>query len=250
MPALAHRLLRVLAAAGLLLVATSGPARAAVIYNQPADFPPNNFNFLTTATGAGSAGFRTYDSFVLSESSTITGFSWQGLYYDFINPVNNPVNPNTTTWQLGIFASDPVTGLPAAAPLSTHTLPAAAVTTTFVADAVIFDPVNSPVRILSFHANLPASFQAQAGVRYWFSPFSVQPTFNPIFGWTSGTGGDGLSVQDNLTTGVRNATAGRDRAFSVEGAAVPAPPAFVLLLAGGATLGLRQWARRPRPDVT
>lgn len=245
----ARRAVRGLAAALLLFVA-AGPAGAAILYNQPPDFPPNNFNFYTTSTAPGSPGFRAYDSFVLSQPATITGFNWQGLYYDFVNLANNPVNPNTTSWQIGIYASNPATGLPSAAPLSTFTLPAAAVTATFVANAVIFDGRNSPVRILSFHADLPTPFEAQAGVRYWFSPFSVQTSFPPLFGWTSGSGGDGRFVQDNLGTGGRNFSFDRDRAFSVEGAPVPAPAGYAVFLLGTAAIGVRLRGRVRKPHAS
>src|SRR5262249_10306808 len=162
---------RALAVAGLFLVG-SGDVRAAIVYNQPPDYPPNNFSFFTSDTGAGSAGFRTYDSFVLSQSAQITSVNWQGVYYDFVTAGNHPVPPNTRSWQISFFASNPGPGLPAGV-LQSETLAAATVSVQFVADAVIFAPGNPIVHVLQFHADLTTPFDAQAGVQYWFSPFSL-----------------------------------------------------------------------------
>lgn len=223
----------------MLLLAGSGDLRAQIIFQQPPDFPPNNFNFFTSATGAGGPGFRTFDSFTLSETTAITGITFQGLYYDFINLTNNPVQPNSNAFQIGFFASNP-NGLPGAL-LQTETIPFSAVQTDFVANAVIFDGNNSSVRILSFTADLTTPFVADAGTRFFVSPFSLQTNFNPILGLTSGSGGDGTSVQQNLGNGAFTVQQ-RDRAFAL--LAVPEPSTCIML--GLGLVGLFGCARRLR----
>src|ERR1700687_2774131 len=94
--------------AGIATSATS--ASGAILYSQPGSAAACASTCWTSSVGTNGGGFQTYDNFTLSQTSTITGVQWQGFYYDFVTPGNNPVSPPTTSWQFSFSANN--AGLP------------------------------------------------------------------------------------------------------------------------------------------
>jgi hypothetical protein len=83
-----------------------------------------------------------------------------------------------------------------------------------------------------FTYSLATNFDAAAGTTYWLS---VVPDlgFPPQWGWSTATGGDGISYQDFF--GVRGQLSA-DMAFTLLGG-VPEPASWALMLCGVAGLG-------------
>jgi hypothetical protein len=217
---------------------------AGILYNQPPEYPPNNFNGLTSVTTPNGPTFQTFDNFELAQGGRINGITWQGLYWDFTTTQNNPPAPNTTSFQLSFYADNG--GVPGAL-LSSQVL--TNVTSQFVAPAV-FGPDNQGnldnVNVTSFNGTLSQPFLAPAGTPLWLSVVSNSTSFPPAFIWDSGTGGDGQSFQTDFFTGASSPQA-RDRTFALEGdvVGIPEPSSLSLLALGGLGLaGWRRWKRR------
>ena len=81
---------------------------------------------------------------------------------------------------------------------------------------------------------LSSAFNAAAGTEYWLS---VYPDlgFPPQWGWSSGTGGDGISYQDFFGS---RSQLGVDMAFDLTGNAAATPEPTTIGLAGSALLAL------------
>ena len=71
-----------------------------LVYQQAADFPSQStFNFYTSGygvDGGSSRGFQTYDNFTLTSTAQLDRITFQVAYWDYQNPSNNPVQPDTT----------------------------------------------------------------------------------------------------------------------------------------------------------
>lgn len=218
------------------LAATATSAHAVPAYHQPSTFPNVCQGCWTSSTTTGANGFQTFENFTLGTGGGITKVGWEGSYWDFINPANNPVAANTNNWQLTIWSD---AGGSPGAQLFSETQSAAMVSSVFKGNGTFFN--GDPVSTFDFLFTLSTPFAASAGTTYWVSALSFSASNNPLFSWSSGTGGDGTTWQVQLGNGntfVRNS----DRALSVF---VPEPGTLALLgfgvLAGG--IGARHTRR-------
>jgi len=202
-----------------------GALRADVLYNQPSVWSATGgvgTGWTDEETAAGT-GFQTFDNFSITTGGSIVQVSWQGLYIQqtqFINEL-----PNTTSWDLNFYANN--AGVPGTLLASTNLLEAQLSTVdlgkgTF--GGVTFD-------IYQMTATIP-SFAAAAGTTYWFSPFSHNPNESAKFIWIDATGGDSIAHQIRLTAGATTGTfvIPGDRAFELLSA--PEPSALWLVGAG------------------
>jgi len=219
------------AVVGLMLLHSAGASASPIVYNQPSVFPGPYFSW-TSDRDASGGGFRSYDNFGLSQPTLIDGVNWEGFYLDEITPGNNPPVPDTTSWEISFWSN--VSGQPDVL-LQSQTIPVTNVQRAVVGNTTFNLPPSVPVTLFSFEADMIIPYLATPGTTYWLSVLSDSPTFNPLWSWFQGTGGDGITIQDQLQGGPRFVRA-EDRTFSLEGQVVPEPSTLVLLVAGiGAT---------------
>jgi len=209
------------------------PVAANVVYQQASVYvPPNGVAGIswTSVFSNTDGGFQTFDNFSVPNASHVNVVQWEGFYRDDINSANNPVPPSTVTWDLSFSADN--SGAPGAS-LYDIQESAASVSTTKLGTTV---RGTDTVFVYQFTATLPTAFSVAANTTYWFSPLSLQPSSDPILVWVQGTGGDGISFQNDLNPGggiAQSFVRADDRAFTL--ISTPEPnTAFLLgiLLAG------------------
>jgi hypothetical protein len=197
------------------LLALTGTAKAQIVYIQPSDFPGGTV-YASQNDSASFGNFATvYDNFTLAGDTLITDVHWQGSYF------NPGVQGSILSFDLSFWADN--AGQPGALLASYPILGTANET---LVGSGAFGPV------FDYFTLLPSSFTATGGTNYWLS---VVPTmsFPPQWGWQTGTGGDGIAVQDFF--GSRNRIQA-DMAFALSGhAAVPEPGSVALLVSMAGT---------------
>lgn len=89
------------------MAAIPSVARADVIYAQSPG-PLNGSSYRDSGTTNFQDGYAEYDDFALSRTQVIARITWINAYHTF-TPSNNPIGPDTLSWQLRIDA-DSVSG--------------------------------------------------------------------------------------------------------------------------------------------
>lgn len=200
------------------------PAEQVIVFNQPATFP-GAFNYWASSVdGTITVGAVTYDDFFFPETVEFENIAWQGLYED-ADLLDNPADPNTGTWRLNVWADNGFGTGPGTTLLLSQDFAPANVNTQFVAFTTLGSGVQVPV--FNFATNLLTPFTANANTIYWLSVLSIsQGANNPIWGWMSGVGNDGASVQQFLG-GTTDFVRTGDRAFRFIDLVGPSAPTLL-----------------------
>lgn len=164
-------------------------------------------------TGTNGDFAKVYDDFTLAAATTITDVHWTGQYFGG----TRGNGANSFLIQFWSNAGGPGTLLYSA------TIAAGAANETLLSG-----------NDYSYDADLTTAFVAQAGTTYWVS---IQATmlFPPQWGWSEGTGGNGVAFQDFFGSRSRLPL---DLAFSLTGKPADLPEPASLLLVGLALTGL------------
>ena len=204
-------------AVALLLSCTSF---ATVLYNQPFDGTGNAYSSQNDTNGLGLFA-QVYDNFTLGSTNTVTNVQFTGEYF------NPPQQGPITGFTVNFYAD--AAGQPGALLQSTHVNGTGG--ETFLCNCGGFPTFTYSINIAGFTAN--------AGTQYWLD---VYPDlgFPPQWGWSSGTGGDGISYQDFF--GSRSQLAA-DMAFTLNGQTTTPEPSSLMLLGAG-LLGFASKLRR------
>lgn len=228
-----------LAATALVSLAAlcAAPAHAAPVFEQPL-LPGSNVGASWTSQfAAGMGGYQTFDNFQLASDARIDRVRWNGIYLTADAAGFSNAAPNTDTWTVEFWsgtASSPLTRL------FTTQVDASAVQRTATGSRSF---ASTQVDEYAFALDLATPFDVDAGQTYWFSVMSGAASFSPFFSWIQAEG-DGNSAQvlrDGAGQALAQYERGGNRAFALDGQAVPEPATAALLLAA---LGAAGWQRR------
>jgi hypothetical protein len=190
-----------------------------VIYSQPPDSSGG-------LIGSQNNAYTTYDDFTLDSPFTVTDVHWRGGYYD---------SPPGTIDSFTIQFYSNNAGQPGGSLFSETILGNAG--ETYVG---IEGGRNSP--IYDYSVNLILPFTETAGT-YWLSIQANKTSIPPQWGWHIGTGGDGVSYQQDSWDLTRWSEI-FDLAFDLTGTAAAVPEPSTMLLLGSGLIGL--WGFRKK----
>jgi hypothetical protein len=215
----------------------NGRVTAATVYSQSPQFPGSNF---ASWTSSGNSSYQEFDNFTLTNPANITSITWQGFDFDAITGASDAM-PASFTFSFFTDSGNLPGTLVGSETISNYS--------DAVAGDSYFFGTNFPIQnIYNYSADLSSSISLFANTNYWVS-VEGNTTGENYFTWTSGTGGDGLSVQALPTGGYT--THANDEAFSLV-AAAPETSGLVAfglsLLLGVATLAVTR-PRKAKPIV-
>lgn len=196
-----------------LLISTSAFATEHVLYAQQFDQTGNAYSSQNDTAGFGLFA-QVYDNFTINAGGPyyIDTIMFPGEYF------NPPAQGPIAGWTLTFYAD--AAGQPGAALFTQHF--AGTGNETFMGNYGGFPTYG--YRLDDF------KWDPLSGVQYWVSVYPDLP-FPPQWGWSSGTGGDGISYQDFF--GARSPLSA-DMAFALWGDSKSVPePGIILMLGPG-----------------
>jgi len=200
-----------------------------LIYCQPWDQTGNAYSSQNDTTGGNGHFATVYDDFVLptgnGQNWSLESIHWVGEYF------NPPNQGQITGWNVSIHADN--NGQPGDCIYCFHVNGNGG--ETFLGNTAGFPTFE--YWLMDF-----GNLELKPGVKYWLDLYP-DLGFPPQWGWSSGTGGDGISYQDFF--GVRSQLS-VDMAFALDGTQgqtnIPEPGTLVML--GTGVLGLAGTLRR------
>ena len=229
MPRRIFRVLMFLGMGGGLVAGAARPVAADIVYDQPAAFPSTgSFNGAWTSYDFPSGtSYHVFDNFRLTSTAQVNQVNWQGIFYDYVTPGNNPATPNTNAFQITFYSDSK--GLPGA-PILSETVSGANLTSTSVGTGTI---IGATVPAFNEQATLPTAFAALANQTYWVSIISKSASEDPLWAWTGGISGLDHATLQQDTSGTYFLRP-NDRALTLSGnpAAIPEPSSIAILSIG------------------
>ena len=213
----------------VLAAAAAGPADAGLLFSNPGTVAGCGGGCWASG-GDDTSNFRTWDDFVVASDATVTSVTWRGVAYDAAAEFPDL---DTLSWDLGFFGDDG--GTPGTEAYTVN-LTDAEVSRTVLGTGFVG---GRNVNYWEFSATLPVGFDVAAGATYWFSPFSNQTDYYPVFAWSGSLGGTTYQEDSGGGTYVRT----NNRAFTLSGA-VPEPQTWGLMILGFGAAGAALRGRR------